>query len=60
MTRLYGEKNPASYVQRMEAENWNDIYTGDGDYYSKFFTVVLRIYHQSFPIVRVSRKQLAG
>ena len=44
MTRLFGEKNTASYVQRMEAEDWNCIYIGDGDYYSKFITVVLRIY----------------
>ena len=57
MTRLFGEKNTTSYVQRMEAENWNDIYTGDGDYYSKFITAVLRIYQQSFPIVRISRKR---
>ena len=25
LTRLFGEKNTASYVQRMEAENWNDM-----------------------------------
>ena len=48
---------------KMEAENWNDIiytyiyiYTGDGDYYAKFITVVLCIYQQPFPIVRVLRK----
>ena len=57
MTRLFGEKNTASFVQRMETENWNDIYTGDCDYYSKFIIVVLRLYQQSFPIVRVSRKR---
>ena len=57
LTRLFGEKNTASFMQRMGRENWNDIYTGDGDYYSKFITVVLRIYQQSFPIVRVSRKR---
>ena len=31
VSRLFGQKNTTSYVQRMEAENWNDIYTGDGD-----------------------------
>ena len=55
MTRLFGAKNTASFVQRMETENWNDIYTADGDYYSEFITVVLCIYQQSFPNVRVSR-----
>ena len=49
ITRSFGEKNTAFYVQRMEAKNW------DGDYYSKRITVLLRIYQQSFPIVGVSR-----
>ena len=57
MSSWFGEKNTASYGQRMGAENWNDIYTGNGDYYSQIITVVLRIYQQSFPIVRVSRKR---
>ena len=57
MTRLCGEKNTDSFVQRMGTENWNDIYTGDGDYYSKLIAIVLRIYQQSFLIVRVSRKR---
>ena len=41
----------------MESEEWDDIYSGDGDYYNKFITVVLRIFQQSFPVVRVSRKR---
>ena len=57
MTRLFGEKNSTSFVQRMEAENWNEIYSEGGDYYTKFITVVLRIFQQSFPVVRVSRKR---
>ena len=44
-------------MQRMEAENWNEIYSEGGDYYTKFITVVLRIFQQSFPVVRVSRKR---
>ena len=32
---------------------WNLL----GDYYTKFITVVLRIFQQSFPVVRVSRKR---
>ena len=41
----------------MGSEKWDDIYFGDGDYYNKFITVVLRIFQQSFPVVRVSRKR---
>ena len=42
----------------MESEKWDDIYSsGDGDYYNKCITVVLRIFQQSFPVVRVSRKR---
>ena len=44
MTRLFGEKNSTSFVQRMEAENWNEIYSEGGNYYTKFITVVLRIF----------------
>ena len=57
MTRLFGEKNSNYFVQRMEAENWNEIYSEGGGYYTKFITVVLRIFQQSFPVVRVSRKR---
>ena len=39
----------------MESEKWDDIYSGDGDYCNKFITVVLRIFQQSFPVIRVSR-----
>ena len=39
MTRLFGEKPTASFVQRMETENWNDTYTGDCVYYSQFITL---------------------
>ena len=41
----------------MESEKWDDIYSGDGDYYNKFITVVLRIFQQSFSVVRVSWKR---
>ena len=50
-------KNSTSFVQRMEAENSNEIYSQGGDYYTKCITVVLRIFQQSFPAVRVSRKR---
>ena len=35
---------------------WN-IYINGGDYYTKFITIVLRIFQQSFPVVRVSWKR---
>ena len=57
MTRLFGEKNMANFVRGMETENWNEIYINGGDYYTKFITIVLRIFQQSFPVVRVSRKR---
>ena len=56
-TRLFGDKNSTVFVQKMESEKWDDIYFGDGDYYNKFISVVLRIFQQSFPVVRVSRKR---
>ena len=57
ITRLFGEKNMANFVRGMETENWNEIYINGGDYYTKFITIVLRIFQQSFPVVRVSRKR---
>ena len=40
----------------METENWNEVYINGCDYYTKFIWIVLRIFQQSFPVVRVSRK----
>ena len=57
ITWLFGEKNMANFVRGMETENWNEIYINGGDYYTKFITIVLRIFQQSFPVVRVSRKR---
>ena len=47
----------ANFVRGMETENWNEIYINGGDYYTKFITIVLRIFQRSFPVVRVSRKR---
>ena len=57
MTRLFDEKNMAYFVRGMETENWNEIYINGGDCYAKFITIVLRVFQQSFPVVRVSRER---
>ena len=57
LTRLFGEKNSAVFVQKMETQNWDDIYSNTEDYYNKFITAVIHIFQQSFPVVRVSRKR---
>ena len=43
--------------KKMEAQNWDDIYSNTEDYYNKFITAVIHIFQQSFPVVRVSRKR---
>ena len=57
MTRLFSEKNMANFVRGMETKNWNEIYTNGDDYYTKCMTIVLRIFQQSFSVIRVSRKR---
>ena len=58
LTRLFGVNNMAYFVRRMETENWNEIYINGGDCYTKFITIVLRIFQQSFPVVRVSNRDM--
>ena len=55
MTILFGEKNMVNFVRGMETENWNEIYINGGDYYTKFITIVLRIFQRSFPVFRYHR-----
>ena len=58
MTRLFGEKNCAIFVQKMQSQNWNEIYYDTGEEtYDKFISTVQNIYQQEFPLVRVSRKR---
>ena len=47
MTRLFGEKNTASYVQRMETENWNDIYIYIYIYIYRWWWLLFKIYYCS-------------
>ena len=57
LTRLFDEMNSAFFVQKMEAQNWDDIYSNTEDYYNRYITAVIHISQQSFPIVRMSRKR---
>ena len=58
MTRIFGEKNCAIFIQKMQSQNWNEIYNDTGEEsYDKFISAVHNIYQQSFPLVRVSRKR---
>ena len=58
MIRIFGEKNCAIFVQKMQSYNWNEIHNDTGEeIYDKFISVVHNIYQQAFPLVRVSRKR---
>ena len=58
MTRIFGEKNCAIFVQKMQSHNWNEIYDTGEETYDKFTSAFQNIYQQAFPLVRVSRKRL--
>ena len=56
MTRIFGEKNCAIYIQKMQSQNWNEIYNDTGEEsYDKLISAVHNIYQHSFPLV--SRKK---
>ena len=58
MTRIFGERNCASFVQQMQSYNWNEVYDIEGDsYYDEFISVIRNMYQRAFPLVRVSRKR---
>ena len=58
MTRIFGEQNCAIFIQKMQSQNWNEIYNDTGEEsYDKFISAVHNIYQQAFPLVRVSRKR---
>ena len=58
MIRIFGEKNCAFFVQKMQSYNWNEIHNDTGEeIYDKFIAAVHNIYQQAFPLVRVSRKR---
>ena len=58
MTRIFGEKNCANFIQKMQSHNWYEIYNDTGEeIYDKFILAVHNIYIQAFPLVRVSRKR---
>ena len=58
MTRIFGEKNCANFIQKMPSHNWNEIYNDTGEeIYDKFILAVHNMYIHAFPLVRVSRKR---
>ena len=42
----------------MESENWDDMFTEDTDWYTKFIQIVREKFENSFPLVQVSRKRM--
>ena len=61
MTRIFGEKNCAIFVQKMQSRNWNEMYNDTGEETcDKFISTVQNIYQQAFTLVRVSRKRWCG
>ena len=58
MTRIFGEQNCAISIQKMQSQNWNEIYNDTTEEsYDKFISAVHNIYKQAFPLVRVSRNR---
>ena len=58
MTRIFGEKNCATFDQKMQFRNWNKIYNDTGEEtYDKFISAVQNIHQQAFPLVRVFCKR---
>ena len=56
MTRIFSERNCASFVRKMETENWERLYHNDlQDWYSGFIGVIIRNYESTFPLVKVSK-----
>ena len=58
MTKIFGEKNCAIFIQTMQSQNSNEIYNDTGkESYDKFISTVHNIYQQPFPLVRASCKR---
>ena len=58
MTGIFGEQNYAIFIQKMQSQNWNEIYNDTGEEsYVKFISAVYNAYQHAFPLVRVSRKR---
>ena len=57
-TRIFGDRNCRKFVNLMESENWDDMFTEDTDWYTKFIQIVRGKFENSFPLVQVSRKRM--
>ena len=57
-TRIFGDRNCRKFVDLMESENWEDMFTEDTDWYTKFIQIVREKFENSFPFVQVSRKRM--
>ena len=59
-TRIFGDRNCRKFVNLMESENWDDMFTQDTDWYwyTKFIQIVREKFENSFPLVQVSCKQM--
>ena len=57
-TRIFGDRKCRKFVNMMESENWDDMFTQDTDWYTKFIQIVREKFENSFPLVQVSRKRM--
>ena len=57
LTRLFGERQCTKFVDNMRSCDWNSLYLPGVDWYMAFVTNVKRIFNDSFPVVKVSRKR---
>ena len=58
LTRVFGDKNCKRFIESMQTENWQALYTPDVDWYKKFINVIEQKFETCFPMIRVSRKRL--
>ena len=57
-TRIFSKRNNGKFVELMESQDWDNIYTQGSDWYTIFITKIRHFYEKSFPLVYVSRKRL--
>ena len=58
ITRTFGERNCSTFIELMESENWETAFSvTENNWYNKCLTRIYGIYQQSFPLVKVFRKQ---
>ena len=57
-TRVFGDKNCKCFIESMQTENWQALYTSDVDWYTTFIIMIKHKFETCFPMIRVSQKQI--